>query len=63
MCVARLVTPVLPAVRAVRKDSVLQRTDSGHRRRMVANVNSIGFVVRRWIQCSAGKSKNASSSS
>lgn len=26
-------------------------------------LDSIGFVVRRWIQCSAGKSKNASSSS
>ncbi|RPK54369.1 hypothetical protein EES42_43065 [Streptomyces sp. ADI95-17] len=33
------------------------------RRRTVAKVDSIGFVVRRWIQCSAGKSKNASSSS
>ena len=24
------------------------------RSRTVANVDSIGFVVRRWIQCSAG---------
>lgn len=32
------------------------------RSRTVANVDSMGFVVRRWIQCSAGKSKNASSS-
>lgn len=31
--------------------------------RTVAKVDSIGLVVRRWIQCSAGKSKNASSSS
>lgn len=33
------------------------------RSRTVAKVDSMGFVVRRWIQCSAGKSKNASSSS
>ncbi|OKJ07809.1 hypothetical protein AMK20_25100 [Streptomyces sp. TSRI0261] len=26
------------------------------RSRTVENVDSIGFVVRRWIQCSAGKS-------
>src|SRR4029078_11114517 len=28
--------------------------------RTVANTLSIGFDVRRWSQCSAGKSKNAS---
>ena len=28
--------------------------------RTVANTLSIGFVVRRWIQCSAGQSKKAS---
>ena len=33
------------------------------RSRTVANVDSIGFVVLRWIQCSAGKSKKASSGS
>lgn len=26
------------------------------RKRTVAKVDSIGFVVRKWIQCSAGKS-------
>jgi hypothetical protein len=26
------------------------------RKRTVAKVDSMGFVVRRWIQCSAGKS-------
>lgn len=26
------------------------------RRRTVAKVDSIGFVVRKWTQCSAGKS-------
>src|SRR5712672_2398268 len=31
--------------------------------RTVANTLSIGFDVRRWSQCSAGKSKNASSAS
>jgi branched-chain amino acid transport system substrate-binding protein len=31
--------------------------------RTVANTLSIGFDVRRWSQCSAGKSKNASSDS
>ena len=33
------------------------------RSRRVANVDSIGLVVRRWTQCSAGNSKNASSTS
>jgi hypothetical protein len=28
--------------------------------RTVAKVDSMGFVVRRWIQCSAGKSSVAS---
>ena len=27
---------------------------------MVANVDSIGLVVRKWLQCSAGKSENVS---
>ena len=31
------------------------------RNRTVANVDSIGFVVFRWTQCSAGKLKNARS--
>src|SRR5207244_5040394 len=31
--------------------------------RTVANTLSIGFDVRRWSQCSAGKSKKASSAS
>jgi len=31
------------------------------RRRTVEKVDSIGFEVFRWIQCSAGKSKKASS--
>src|SRR5260370_21786311 len=31
--------------------------------RTVANTLSIGFDVRRWFQCSAGKSKKASSAS
>src|ERR1700687_3334043 len=31
--------------------------------RTVANTLSIGFDVRRWSQCSAGKSKNANSDS
>jgi hypothetical protein len=33
------------------------------RRRTVEKVDSIGFEVFRWIQCSAGKSKKASSCS
>jgi hypothetical protein len=33
------------------------------RSRTVAKVDSIGLVVRRWIQCSPGKSQKASSTS
>lgn len=33
------------------------------RSRTVAKLDLIGLVVRRWVQCSAGKPKNASSSS
>ena len=33
------------------------------RSRTVAKVDSMGFVVFRWTQCSAGKSKNASNAS
>jgi hypothetical protein len=33
------------------------------RSRTVANALSIGYEVRRCVQCSAGKSKNASSAS
>src|SRR5213078_1574802 len=33
------------------------------RSRTVAKVDSIGLVVLRWIQCSAGKSKKAKSAS
>ena len=33
------------------------------RSRTVAKVDSMGLVVFRWTQCSAGKSKKASSSS
>jgi hypothetical protein len=31
------------------------------RNRTVLNGDSTGLVVRRWIQCSAGKSKNVNS--